>query len=1016
MKLRSYPSPTETGSETPAKRAAARRGASYQRRGASARRIGGRVHRRLQIEELEPRAVPGIAIPAVQLGHEADYVILTTGEIAANSKELWNFVSHKESLGLHTAVVTEAQWGGGTGAAAAERIRSWLAGHYGSLGIDYALLIGNPDPYAGDVPMKITYPMFSTRPDEITPTDYYYADLTSNWNADGDRYFGEWKQDLSSLPAPEIFVGRIPFYGSYDELDRILRKTMDYELSADIAWRKSALLPIGMSNYEGENHAGIPRVDGHELGQYMVSDVLAPAGWSHYTLLEKAGLKPVTAPADAPLTEEDLIAEWQKGYGVMAWWGHGSRQFLWRRYWEWDDGDRVAEDAEMKWAPALFQANARALDDTRPSVALLNACNTGSPQHADNLGYSLLKNGAIATIPTTSTTWYGYISWNPAKARDAGDSGAINYDFLKYVINGATFSEALYRSIGALGSGLGSMSWMNVLSFNLYGDPSLDLGLDGIAPTAALNALDLINPQGGEYVFTVTYADNKAVAAWSLNGSEIRVVGPNGLAQAAQIVTVSGLSNAPQIAASYRLSAAGGAWSEAEMGVYTVWLEGGVVSDIRGNVAAGMRLGTFSINEGAPVVVQAGKPHRFLDGDGSTVAVLIRGPGVGYLYLTNGLATGAAIESFVVEGATERTAVKMQSKGGAVPGTSVERIEVNPASGTAALRTLSARTMALTPGGLINAAGDIGALTLGSAGEGSQILIQGSATTITLGNLGDSFGLNVQGGIGKLSTANIGAGADIAAGGGIGTITVSGSIAAGSSGQRPASFQAGAEGIRKMTIKGDADFALRTAGGLDALAIVGSASAPRKLSGLMDVMRIGSLKGAWARAEGLTIRAQEAIGMVRLKDIADTVISTGALGSLAVTGDLTGSRLLAGHDIGADLQLGSDDDGGFVGRSGSIGTISVGGNLTATSIAAGVSPGADGFFGSEDDVVVSGTLEGAIRSLTVKGAVSGSTNSAEQYGVVARGAMGRLVLGGRPVLLSAEGFVLGNLLVAGNRG
>ena len=167
----------------------------------------------------------------------ANFVIVTTSDIVAGSKVLDAFVAMKEQLGWSVDVATEADWGGGTGNAASENIRAWLQANYAAMGIEYVMLVGNPDPGIGDVPMKMTYPGGPTSPDiDFAPTDYYYADLTSNWDANDNGYYGEAAADFASQPLHEVQVGRIPVYNrDYATLDSILNKTMAYQSEDDTA-------------------------------------------------------------------------------------------------------------------------------------------------------------------------------------------------------------------------------------------------------------------------------------------------------------------------------------------------------------------------------------------------------------------------------------------------------------------------------------------------------------------------------------------------------------------------------------------------------------------------------------------------------------------------------------------------------------------------------------------------------------------------------------------------------------
>ena len=145
-----------------------------------------------------------------------DYVIITTNDIVSNSEKLDNFIHLKEFYGHNVKVVTETDFGGVTGQAPngrAEKIRQWLKDNYVALEIDYVLLIGDPDPddptdltdSVGDIPMKMCWPRYFSWKYRESPTDYFYADLTGNWDLDNDQYFGEGLEvDHDTSPDPSI--------------------------------------------------------------------------------------------------------------------------------------------------------------------------------------------------------------------------------------------------------------------------------------------------------------------------------------------------------------------------------------------------------------------------------------------------------------------------------------------------------------------------------------------------------------------------------------------------------------------------------------------------------------------------------------------------------------------------------------------------------------------------------------------------------------------------------------------
>lgn len=178
--------------------------------------------------------------------------IITTDRIVNESKKGEWFVRSKNDRGFDVVVVTptrryfnnvlqtnQSGWGGGIGYLASERIRAWLKTERASVGqIDFLLLIGDPDPIYGDVPMKRT-DLGEGNDDayqSMIPTDFYYAELTSDWPI--------WPAKMTSWGARDTEVeidnmGRIPVYLSDSDgikrLDSILSKIVAYENRVDQA-------------------------------------------------------------------------------------------------------------------------------------------------------------------------------------------------------------------------------------------------------------------------------------------------------------------------------------------------------------------------------------------------------------------------------------------------------------------------------------------------------------------------------------------------------------------------------------------------------------------------------------------------------------------------------------------------------------------------------------------------------------------------------------------------------------
>ena len=394
-----------------------------------------------------------------------DYVIITTGAIQSGSTRLAGFVTHKRSRGHNVLVVNETVWGAVTGQAPdtkADKIRKWLQDNYISYGIQYVLLIGNPTPYEsgeGDVPMKMCWPRRNDSYPE-SPTDLYFSDLTGNWDLNANGYFGEWAdRGTGGLDVnPEVFVGRIPVYAAdFASLDSVLQKTMDYENEADIAWRKSALLPMSFSDSS---------TDGAYLAEQIKNDYLTAASYSTWRMYQDGGgacgVNSIFT-CDQELRGGTVVRDrWAAGdYGIMAWWAHGSSTSAAIGYSGCSDG-------------TLFQSSyTTPLDDDHPSFTYQCSCNNGYPESSSNLQYSLLKKGGIGTVSATRVSWYyvGQTSFN----NSASNSG-MGYQYIKKLSQNETAGRALGLTRQELSSYMYSNHLlMNFQDFNLYGDPSLSL-------------------------------------------------------------------------------------------------------------------------------------------------------------------------------------------------------------------------------------------------------------------------------------------------------------------------------------------------------------------------------------------------------------------------------------------------------------------------------------------------------------------------------------------------------------
>jgi hypothetical protein len=448
--------------------------------------------------------------PAPAAGPTTDYVIITTNLIRDTSTKLAAFIVSKENCGHTVKVVTQAASAddthyvsGTTTDQRADNIRDWLQSNYLTDGIEYVLFIGDPDPAiftsSTSIPMKMCYPRHGAGDGyEEAPSDMFFAELTGTWDFDEDGYFGEYGDDyIPDGPAGgadkdcELRVGRIPFYGSYADLDAFLQKTIDYSSeTGDRAWRDKVLIAAAVSNFapqdeDGNGTADHPFLDpnhrtfGDDWGQ-EVKSVASSQGFEAYTLYEKEGIYsdgsawPLTA-CDSSLTVNNLASEWQNQYGFVTWWGHGNETIAYRFCWTSDStypnitGNQSPHD-ETTWYTLFSTSYVSQLDDTHPSFVVPVACEVAHPENSNNLAHRMLKNGAIGTFAGTRVTWYAIGDWSP----DIGPSYADN----------DTAAEALNWCRTNFATGWASTSWMNLVGINLYGDPAISMATACLASTA----------------------------------------------------------------------------------------------------------------------------------------------------------------------------------------------------------------------------------------------------------------------------------------------------------------------------------------------------------------------------------------------------------------------------------------------------------------------------------------------------------------------------------------------------
>ena len=411
-------------------------------------------------------------IPQKMAAGQNGYLIMTNEYVKNNSSELQNFIKQKESRGFKVTVATEKDWGEeakgkipGRGRRQADRVRAWLQGKYKELNLLYALIIENPHPDEGRIPMakfqpkkakvytedqKKDYAKFiKIKNDPKTadgqyykyngekPSDYYYADLTSEWDANGNTVLCD-KEDYASGKIDgqaEVYVGRIPYYGEKSEcakledVDIILRRTIDFENdNSDLSWRKDMFYVGGADN----------RFKG------MQDDFLNYNGavQTTYRVSQGFGYEPTSQKWNAKVIRQALNKDEKKGFVLFQ--EHGSAHGM---------------------AGQININEAHLIKRSSPSFLYFGGCDVASPEHHPNIVYKMFRQMGVGAIGATrSVTSLG------------GDKDTNTLAGYARLYFGQSQGEAHWRLLSdfvdsKLKEG-GKIGMSNFL-LNLQGDPSL---------------------------------------------------------------------------------------------------------------------------------------------------------------------------------------------------------------------------------------------------------------------------------------------------------------------------------------------------------------------------------------------------------------------------------------------------------------------------------------------------------------------------------------------------------------
>ncbi len=408
----------------------------------------------------------------------------------------------------------------GTGVNSAARLRNFLQCYYQSTPFEYLLLVGDHN----TVPVAYLSPE-PNGANEV-PSDFFFGDLSSNWDSDNDGRFGEYSsgymdQDWEIDFTPEVYVGRISTNVA-SQVAAIAERIVAFEQS-NAPWKNANLLPAAFLNYLGEPEAIMPQTDG--AGFMEFERLTSLAGMNNTTMYEQLGVV-LSYPSNVALSYSNFRDQLlNNSWGFINWSAHGSATSSSRKVWMSDDNQNNLPDSwEMQWLDLVDKPSFDDLSNTDGTVIFAASCNNGMIDATNTClaEYALIKK-AVGVLGATRTGWYK-VGWrNPGW----GGLSSYNHHFVEnYRQSGLSlgashaYANLLHTQYYLFGDPIDSggiiyPELQNVYTYLLYGDPligytpqqQVNLGEILVWEPDSLNCLPVVNALRSVTGMNVIYTD-----------------------------------------------------------------------------------------------------------------------------------------------------------------------------------------------------------------------------------------------------------------------------------------------------------------------------------------------------------------------------------------------------------------------------------------------------------------------------------------------------------------------------
>ena len=460
-------------------------------------------------------------------------LIITSQDIAARP-DLSYYLDFKRLQGLtvEVASVEAINAAAGGGILTVQKIRNFEIDRQAVIGpaFKYVLLLGGNDiiPFgsldggASAANHCLTYGGW--------PTDWFYVDLTSNWDSNNngclaDGIFGDktlqqahgYTPDASgNLFQNTVALGRIPIDDPNTAIHALLNSMQFEQQSGDFKTR--ALLASSMMDIKAGAHGcwlppddpgggwfgpgdhtinGVKfscasmngtGTDGSYLSEAIRSKILASLGITPDLMYENGGAITGASPYKSPIAlSENTVRDaiYYQSYGLVQFMGHGNGYGVYRMDWSSDANNDglVNNPTEPLGNPAksIYEISVDNLANSDTGLGarggsapiyMMASCSTGQFNQADSFAAGLLSGGqAVAWVGGVGVVPYSQNWTQPGQ----GNMQDITFYTTQLLLTGSyRLGDALWKVMsGYMTSMQASPGGWWALDFDLYGDPTL---------------------------------------------------------------------------------------------------------------------------------------------------------------------------------------------------------------------------------------------------------------------------------------------------------------------------------------------------------------------------------------------------------------------------------------------------------------------------------------------------------------------------------------------------------------